>query len=118
MSAQIDVSIKLLEIGGEQLATECRRTGRWGTAAAWLANVLNEMAEGSLGYRRMGLLERSVAAETISRRVALVDGDHREPDIIRLPDGSRVCLHVGLGPQASRWVVEDAAERCRFGQPG
>jgi hypothetical protein len=103
--------------GGQQLAAQCRETGTWVRAAAWLADVLND-TEPSTTYRQMRQEQRSRAAEVMSRYVAVVDGDHRDPDIITLPDGSRVCLHLAFGRARARWVVERVSERCQYGQPG
>jgi hypothetical protein len=50
----------------------------------------------------------------VSKHVAAVDGDHRDPDLVRLPDGTHVCWHLGRTRRQTGWVVERSWERCSF----
>jgi hypothetical protein len=55
-----------------------------------------------------GRLARNLA---IDSRVALVDGDRPELDLVVLPDGTRIVWELGISPDLTRWLVEAAAER-------
>jgi len=98
----------------------CRRAPRRGRSltspANWLASRLNAIADARADYPTLGLAERTEASELIGRCVAAVDGDHREPDVIWLPDGFRVCWHLAIRRAETRWVVEGPGEPCRYGR--
>lgn len=101
---------------GLAIAAECRRTGRWEAAAIWLASTLNALPQSTLTAAKS--LERRLATRAaIDGHVALVEGDRRQPDVISLPDGSKVCWHLGRRRRETRWVAELPGQRCGYGRP-
>lgn len=101
-----------------RLLAQCRRSGDWKPAADWLAKSLNSIADRAPDYRTLGLEQRVARAETMCACIEAVDGDQRQPDVIWLPDGSRVCWHLERRRALTRWVAEAAGESCAFGQRG
>lgn len=99
---------------GIRLSVECRRTGDWTGAAAWLARSLNAIDVAAGDYRLDNLAARIDHDAVVGSHVAAVDGDQRDPDLIRLPDGTRVCWHLGRTRRQTAWVVERTGERCSF----
>lgn len=98
---------------GIRLSVECRRTGDWMGAAAWLVQSLNAI-DVATRDQLDHLAARIDRDAVVSRHVAAVDGDQRDPDLIRLPDGTRVCWHLGRTRRQTAWVVERTGERCSF----
>lgn len=101
---------------GHRGPAESGRTGGWTVAADWLARSLNEIDCSALSHAKELLAERTRREAMINERVSAVDGDQIEPDVVRLPDGSRVCWHLGKGRRLTRWVVEAAGEPCAYGR--
>jgi hypothetical protein len=83
-------------------------------AAVWLARVLNASDGSATMNAAQDPPKRIQREEWISRQVAAVDGDQRDPDQIRLPDGTRVCWHLGSSRRSTRWVVELAEAPCSY----
>lgn len=112
------MNVAEIELGdladADRLTARCRRTGDWGPAALWLARRLNAIDYATPLDRAQPLARRLERAELMNQHVAAVDGDHREPDQVRLPDGTRVCWHLGVGQRRTRWAVERAGERCAY----
>jgi hypothetical protein len=98
---------------GVRVAAECRRSGDWRPAAAWLAAELNTI-DAAPGCLQLDGAGRSYRRDSIDDRVGQVDGDYREIDVILLRDGSRVCWHLGATRRATRWVVEGRSEDCPY----
>jgi len=92
------------------LVRESRRTGSWQEVAAWLAASLNDL-DASV---RAGATARSDRPGLMWDRIEIAQGDHREVDLILLPDGTRVCWHVARTRRATGWVVERRGERCLY----
>ncbi len=97
------------------LVAESRRAGNWVSAADWLAGRLNAITRSGVPYTSLDFAARAQRAAAVSSEVGAVDGDHLEPDVVRLPDGTRVCLHLGTSPTRAGWIVERAWERCGMG---
>ena len=72
------------------LVRESRRTGSWQEVAVWLAASLNDL-DASV---RAGATARSDRPGLMWDRIEIAQGDHREVDLILLPDGTRVCWHM------------------------
>lgn len=100
----------------DRLIVGCRRTGSWTEAAVWLAGTLNAIDGCATSYVAQELPQRTQRDELISRHVSAVEGDQRDPDLIRLPDGTKVCWHLGSSRRVTRWVVEVASEPCSYGR--
>lgn len=92
------------------LVRECRRTGSWDHVATWLAAALNEI-DASV---RHGATARAERAGLMWDRITQVGGDHRDVDLVLLPDGTRVCWHLARTRRSTGWVVERRGERCVF----
>lgn len=99
---------------GRIVSAECRRSGDWRPAAAWLAEQLNEIDSPSRRTRQDSSA-RSIRSDVIDQRVRLVDGDWREIDVVVLDDGTRVCWHLGASRATTRWIVEGFGEACSGG---
>ncbi len=92
------------------LVRQSRRTGSWHDVGAWLATSLNDL-DSSI---RAGATARSARQALMWDRIAVAAGDHRDVDLILLPDGTRVCWHLSKSRRATGWVVERRGERCVF----
>lgn len=96
----------LLTPGPERLVVESQVSGSWRLVGVWLAAALNSLDRSV----RRGSIDRTARASILDAHVSAARGDHREIDLITLPDGTRVCWHIARrGP---RWFVEERAERC------
>ncbi len=77
------------------LARTCRRSRNWTAAADWIAGWLNTRGSAVDPSNEGGL-------PSVEAWLFALDGDYVERDLIKFPDGTRVCWHLGRTARNTR----------------